>query len=516
MEKEYENENNNNNDNAYEPSLEGLDEKSAEELQPIMHRFISSYSKKEETESDQQWLKNQYLQELPSLSEDEAEKMAHDTISAVEEYDKNLMAVNTAASKGISKEQWLANEIANAATGVSIIQHGEYLKSIDTALTNGNAQMLRTVTTNAGEISQCRNLDGYMAEQFHVNTFNNNAALAKSKYYAEVKVPNPGEIYGKNSVDVVILDSTNPKEIPVHRYQVKYGANAKTTIQLLRDEGAVTKYSNQQIVVPPDQVEAVQKAFPGKTVVSQIGGTEKVPVKSDQLSKEQAKNMQLEVQEGAKIPAANWNSFNTKELALHIGKNAGLVGLQAAALTAGISLAAKVANGEDIDVENAVSLALETGADAGLKAATAGALKVGVEKGIIGLIPKGTPVGIIANIACIGIENIRIMGKVATGEISMSQALELMGRTSVSMVYGLGWGTAGAGIGAVALSWIPVVGPFIGGLVGGMVGYMAGSKFGNAVFTGVKTVANGVKSVCKSAWNKVKSGARKIKSLLFG
>lgn len=496
--------------------FESFTEAEAKEFKKLLCKFVKSYSEKEESVTDKEWLKQRFMEELPELSADKAEEMAEDTIESIIEYDHNLKSINEAAKKGVNKEQWLANKIANAASGVSVIQHGEYLNIINNTLTNANAQMLRTVTTKAGEISQCNNLDGFIAEQYHVNTFNANAALAKSKYYAEVKVPEAGQTYGKNSVDIVIKDITTGKATSVHQYQVKYGANAQETIKLLRDHGDVTKYANQQIVVPPDQVEAVQKAFPGKTVVSQIGGTDKVPITSNELTKEQAKELQLKTQQEGSVPVTDWNAFKTKELALQIGKNAGMVGLQAAAITTGFSLAEQVVKGEGIDVDETVKLAVETGADASVKAAAAGALKVASERGVIAIIPKGTPVGIIANIACVGIENIKILYKVATGEINMTQAMDLMGRTSVSMIYGLGWGKAGAAIGAAALSWIPIVGPAVGGLVGGMVGYMAGSKFGQGVYTGLKAVGKGVATVCKTAWNGIKSVGNKIKNFLFG
>ena len=192
------------------------------------------------------------------------------------------------------------------------------------------------------------------------------------------------------------------------------------------------------------------------------------------------------------------------------------MGVQAAAITTGFALAEQVIKGEEIDVEETVTLALKTGADSGIKAATTGALKVGVEKGIISIIPKGTPVGTLANIVCVSIENIKILSKVATGELTMSQALDQMGRTTVSMVYGLGWGITGAGLGAVALSWIPIVGPVVGGLLGGMVGYMAGSKFGQAVYFGIKAVGKGVATVCKSAWSGIKSAGNKLKNMILG
>lgn len=497
-----------------EPMFEELTEKEAKQFKELLSKFIKSYSKKDETVSDEEWLKQQFQDELPDITEEQAEKLAEETVDAIKEYDANLQSINESAKRGVSKEQWMAEHIAKASSGVSVIQYGEYLNNIDKTLTNANAQMMRTVTTKAGEISQSYNLDGFIAEQYHVNTFNANAALHKSKYFAEVKVPEAGETYGKNSVDVVIRDSTNPKAIAVHQYQVKYGSDAKATIQMLRDHGEVTKYSNQQIVVPADQVEEVQKAFPGKTVVSCIGGTDKVSITSNELTKEQAKELQLKVQDDGQTLTTDWNVFQTKDLAIQIGKNAGMMGLQAAAITTGFSLAAQAIEGDGIDVEATVGLALKTGTDAGVKAATAGALKVASEKGIIRLIPAGTAIGTIANIACVSIENIKILSKVATGELTMAQAMDQMGRTSISMVYSLGWGAAGMGIGAAALSWIPIVGPVVGGFVGGIVGGMAGSKFGETVYSGLKAVGKGIKNACKSGWNKIKSGANKLRSKL--
>ena len=502
-----------------EPQFEELTEKEAREFKKLLSKFVKSYAKKTEGLSDKDWLKQQFMQELPDLTEEQADKLASETVDSIKEYDDNLESVNKAAKQGINKEQWLANNISKAASGLSVVEHGVYLASIDNALSNTNAQMRDVITTKASEhsvVSNCMNLDGFIAEQHHVNSFNANAALNKSKYVAKVKVPADGQTYGKNSVDIAIYDSTNPNAVPVHQYQVKYGATAQDTIKMLREHGDVTKYGNQQIVVPPDQVEAVKKAFPGKSVVSQIGGTDKVSITSNELTKDQAKELQLKAQKDGTVPTTDWNTFKNKDLALQIGKNAGMVGLQAAAITTGFSLASQVIQGEGIDVEETVEVALKTGTDAGVKAATTGALKVATEKGIIKLIPKGTPIGTIANIACVGIENIKILAKVAIGELTMAQAMDQMGRTSVSMVYGLGWGAAGMGIGAAALSWIPIVGPVVGGLVGGLVGSMAGSKFGSAVYSGIKTVAKGAVNACKSAWSKIKSFGNRIRHRIFG
>ena len=489
--------------------FEGLTEKEAREFKPLFTKFIKAYAKKEDGVSDKEWLAKQFREELPELTEEAAEKMASETVDSIKEYDDNLKDLNEACKQGETKESWFADKVAKASSGVSVINYGNYLNSIDNAVSIANEQMLRTITTKAGDVSRSMNLDGFMAEQHHVNTFNMRAALEKSGFHAEVCVPEPGQTYGLNSFDTVIKDASGKI---VHQYQFKYGADAKATINLIKSGN----YNNQRLVVPAEQLEEVRAAFPGKSVEACIGGTDKVAIKSDSLTKQDVKDMQLKAQEGSLPPSNDWNDFTTKELAKNLGKNAGAAGLQAAAIAAGFTLVDKIIKDEPIDAEETVEVALKTGADAGVKAAVAGAMKVGVERGIIKVIPKGTPAGIIANLACVAIENAKILVKVAKGEYTMAQGLEHMGRTTVSMTYGIGWGMIGSTIGAAALSWIPVVGPFVGGLVGGMVGYAAGSKFGQAVFKGLKAVGKGAVSAVKKVGGAIKSGLRKVASFFRG
>jgi hypothetical protein len=488
--------------------FEGLSEKEVKQLHEIMKRFMQAYHKKAPECSDREWLIECYHAELPSWEADKVEKLADDTLKSIQEYNKNLESVTKAAKQGISSEKWFADEVAKASTGVAINDYGNRLMEIDAAITNGNAQMMRTVSTQAGEISQCYNLDGYIAEQHHVNTFNANASLRNSNYVARVQVPGPGETYGKNSFDCVVLDKSSGKI--VQQYQVKYGADAKATIELLRSGN----YNNQRFLVPTEQVAEVQAAFPGKTVTDTIrvgDQTSSLP-----LTKAKAKELQLNTQKNGSFELVDYNTFQTKDLALHIGKNAAMVGLQSAALTTGITLAAKALSGEYIDSDTVIETALTTGADASVKAAAVGALKVGAEKGILSIIPPGTPVHIISSIACMGIENAKILSKVATGELTMSEALDQIGQVSTAMVYGLGWSAMGTLAGAAALSWIPIVGPIAGGLVGGLVGYMAGSKFGETIYKGAKKICTTAKTVASRAWEGVKSVGRAVGGAIKG
>lgn len=487
--------------------IEGISETQAKEFQALLKRFLQTYSSKGSDMDNKEWLKQQFQTELPHLTDEEAAKLSTEIIESIGEFDENLASINRACDSGVSRDEWFVNKVAEASTGISVIDYGNYLQSIDTAITNANAQMLRTVTTNASDISQCLNLDGFIAEQYHVNTFNMQAALEKSPFRAEIRVPEAGQTYGLNSFDIVIKDIAKNKI--VHQYQSKFGADAEATIALIKDGN----YNNQRFLVPAGQEEVVKQAFPGKSVESFIGGTEVVSTQSKPLTKQQAKELQLDTQQKNTIPLNDWNNYSTLTLVQNIGKNAALAGVQAAVITTGFNLAAKAISGEKIDTDQTIEIALTTGADTGVKAAVAGAIKVGSEKGIIAIIPKGTHIGVITSIACVAIENIKILRKVAIGELTVTEALDQMARISISMYYGLGWGATGAFLGALAFSWIPIVGPIVGGLAGGIVGYIAGSKFGEAVYEGLKAVGKVAKSVAKAAWDGIKAVGRGIVNL---
>ena len=122
-----------------------------------------------------------------------------------------------------------------------------------------------------------------------------------------------------------------------------------------------------------------------------------------------------------------------------------------------MTVAQKVWNGEEIDGQEVVEAALTGGADFGVKAATAGALKVASEKEILSVIPKGTPAGTFANIAYVAVENVKVLGKVATGELTLREGFEKMQETTASTVAGLASMSKGAAIGGtVGLVFGPV------------------------------------------------------------
>lgn len=485
--------------------VEGFGQSEARKLKELLVRFMREYGKKPVGQSDEEWLTCRFLAELPDLTREEAAALSRETVETVASHDNNLRSLREAREQGRSSEEWFAEKALEASAGMSAADFGRRMMVLDQNLENANAQMMRTITTQTGEVSQCLNLDGFIAEQYHVNTFNAAATASGASFRAEVCVPESGQTYGKNSFDIVIKDKGGRI---VHQYQAKYGADAEATIQLLKSGN----YNNQTILVPPEQVEQVQAAFPGKTVVSAIGGTDKVPISSKGLTKAEAKEMQLRAQEEGVAPELDWGSYDSRMLAKSVAKQSFVAGVQGAALSVGFQLMAKLASDEPIESEEVVAAAIKTGADTGIKTAAAGAVKVASEKGVLSVIPKGTPISTITNVACVAIENVKILGKAATGELTMREALDQMGCNTVAMAHGLSWGGKGALAGAAALSWIPIVGPIVGGVVGGTVGYMAGSKFGETVCKAAKTVARAAKNTAKKLWEGAKSVCRPVRN----
>lgn len=487
-------------------------ESDAKELKQLQQKFIKSFIDNKDKLDIGQWLTTELKDNLPEKSELEIKEISNEIIETIKINEEKQKSLEKAIKNGRSKESWFAANLKQSTSHMTNAKAAEYLHELDEAIKSANQAMYDTITTKSGAINQNFNLDGFIAEQYHANSFNLEANLKGSELRAEVLVPKEGQTYAKNSVDIVVKDKAGKI---VERYQAKYGKTAKDTIKMINKGD----YNNQRLLVPAEQVEEVQKAFPNKTVVSAVGEGD---IKSKPLEKLEAKELQNEAQSG-KWSDLNWNEYKTKDLAIGIGKQAGYAAIQGAAIGVGIDIATKVWNGEEIKAEEVVGQALVSGADFGVKAATAGALKVGVEKGIVKMIPKGTPAGTIANIAYVAIENVKVLGKVATGELTVKEGLDKMEQTTIATVAGIAAGAKGTAIGGSIGSVLGPVGTVIGGFVGGTVGYIAGSKVAETVVKGgqkarekarevVKKVGSTIVAGAKSAWNSAKSFTRSILS----
>lgn len=482
---------------------EYLSEDEAKSVKDLFKKYLKKYKEKDPEMSDQEWLSQLFNEELPEVSEEEAEEDAKEIVEGIAEFDNNLKSCNEAVQNGISKEKWLENKIEEASVGISAVEYGRTLETIDSLLYEKNIELADALSRSKdGNIMMSRNLDGNIAENMIANTAEMSAHLQGKNISVDVL-----ESHNLNSVDVRAINHDTGQ---YQNYQLKFGKDAKATIELI-ERG---NYNNQRIIVPSEQLKEVQAYFKGKGSSKNITDhIDAFGIEGKSFTKEEMKNLQERAQSEGVAPSLDYSHYQTKDLIYNIGKNAGTMALQAAAVTTGFTIAQKVMQGEEIDKDELVEIAIKAGADTSIKTVTAGTLQVAIRKGIIKFIPKSTPAGIIVNIACVGIENVKILAKIASGEISVTKGLDQMGRVTTSMVGGL-WGAAkGAAIGAKLGLCVPVIGPGVAvvtGFVGGMVGYFGGSKIGDAIYSTAKKVASGAKTVAKATMNGIKKVATEI------
>ena len=337
-----------------------LVESECEEFKPILEDFIRSYSENS-TAPIESWLIPKMQEQLPEKNQEEVAAMVEEIIATIKINEEKQDSLERAIENGRSKESWFASETKKAMSAMSTQEAVNYLTSLDTSLQQANRSLYRTITTQAGTINKNPRLDGFIAEQYHAQTFNMNAEAAGSSYRAKVLEPN-GHGYAKNSVDIVIVDADGKV---ISRYQSKYYKNAKATEKAFEHGD----YRGQQKLVPEGQQNDITKKV--NTVLEAPDGTTSNP-----FTKSRAEQMRDEAQSG-KWNELNWNEYAAKDLAIGIGKQAGYAAIQGAAISVGLDVAEKLYNGEEIESEEIVETAIVSGADFGVKAAAAGALKVG-------------------------------------------------------------------------------------------------------------------------------------------
>lgn len=497
-------------DNEYELRIDEdykqpFTEREAKELLPILNRFIDELEKRK-SESPKAWMPELMRSFLPDIPINELQGWADEIDISVGIHNEKRRSLDEAVKSGKSRNSWFAGEVIRTASNMTAQESMEYMRSLDNALADANSKMYQTILTKSGLVSQNPNLDGYIAEQHHAQTFNLNAAARGSKFRA--RVVEPEGTYNKNGVDVVVEDTTTGKI--VSRYQSKYCKDSSST-EAAFESG---DYRGQQKLTPSDQ-EIGKKST---NVIKAPDGTA-----SDPLTKADAGKMRDEAQSG-KWNELNWNEYKAKDLAIGIGKQAGKAGIIGAAFGAVTEVASKAINGEEINGKDVAKAAIRGGADASVKTVVAGALKVGVEKGVIKALPKGTPLEVYSTIACVGVENAKIAAKVAAGKLSVPEALSQSADVTVSGITGAMGSALGkkavtsiiSKIGATIGTAFGPVGTAIGGVVGSVVGYAAGSAIGKAVVAGTKKIIGGAMAAVRELRRGVKNAITAAKNVIFG
>ena len=277
----------------------------------LITSFVESWERHKHEKTPRIWLADEFRR-YPDLwtGEEEIVSTANEVVANVEQANADKASLHAHLDAGKSKASWLAGKIEQGAAAAGAVNVGEYAAGIDKALKTANDGMLETISTQSGAVSGNPNLDGYIAEQHHADTFNLDAAAKDSPLRAEVLGSQ-----GKDSVDVVIKDGDGNV---VRQYQSKYGQDAEATRRLF-EKG---DYPEQEKLVPSGH----EGDIPGSTDRLEADGVHSKP-----LTKDEAKLRQEQAQQEQEIRQYEWNDVSRIEIAKSIGKQA-LVG---AAITCG-------------------------------------------------------------------------------------------------------------------------------------------------------------------------------------
>ena len=456
-----------------------LTEQEVKELRPIYRDFMKAFRENMD-KPDSGWMEKLLEKYLPGTPKEDIRRMAKASTETIRK--------NDAARKGGDKLEQLGS-------AVNAVQKSGYLKGIDRTLEKSNDEILRTVMRKNLDVNRNPNLDGFIAECYHAETFNVNAAVKNSPWRARVEVP--AGTYGKNSVDVVIYNKETGKI--ARRYQLKYGVDAKATERMWNDGN----YKFQRFLVPEGQSQEISSK--AVEVLESPDGK----VRSTALSKADAKKMQENAQklDAVKNDLTFEKNVAVKDLAPELGKQGVQSFLIGGIYGAGKETISQLKQGETLDVKKISQSSLEGGGDFAAKQTLASFLKVGSEKGIINVIPKGTSMETITNISCVAIEDAKIAVKVGKGELTAAegagQAVETTASTGVGVLAASKGAVIGKGLGAAGGTAIASfvaspaagvvgakVGEVVGEVVGGSIGYLVGSGAAENFVKGAKEMLN--------------------------
>ena len=468
----------------------------AVELKEIMLGALRDYKKS--GLAPKEWSKTYFKAQFPEKDDAEITQWSEEIDETLTKIDEKRASIAKARQNGIGVDDWFARDVQAVTAQMSGQQAAEYMNNLDAAVRDMNRTWADAIQTNSGAINMNPNLDGFIAEAHHVNTFNADAAAKSSPYRAEMLKPGD-KAYSKNSVDIVIKDGNGKV---VRRYQSKYGKDAETTTEMFGHGD----YRGQRKLAPEGQDVA------GSTDHIEIDG-----VKSKPLSKEGAKRKQEEAHSG-KVPTENYNAYDTKVMLKHIGRDVAIAGAIGAGMNVAFDIGAKLAQGEDVELEDVAVAAIKGGGDAAVKTAAASAVKVAIEKNVLKAAAplKGTPLAPIIAAIDIGVSNVRTLFKMGSGEMTFKDGVYEMEANTCAGVGGYIGATKGMAIGAKFGAFLGPIGIAVGGFVGGVVGGIAGSTVYRAVAKGAQfirdKICEGVKAIGKVG-RRIFDGVR---SFLFG
>lgn len=476
-------------------------EKITNNFNPIFKDFLQSYLEKDVGTSDKDWLKNKLKQESLNLTDEALDQLSSELAGGVVSFNETLASIDNSRKQGQKAEAWLATKAEESTKNVTV----DELKAVEGFLQGSNDRLLRSLKAAEQVKSIAKTSVEVVAEQILLDDFNRSSADSNARYEAAIDEASANSVYGRNFFDLVVKDKFTGK--PLEHYQVMFGKTVQETIDMI----AAADTAGQKFIVPKEMVEEVQKALPGRAVLDRLGGSKLINLASNPLS-----SKIIEKCLTGELPSVinQISSADSGTLIKSIANNAVASGVLSSGMLDGLEkvVGKKVIN--DFGGRELLEQALLSGNTEGIKVAASGALATCVNKGLVKALPANTPGIVVSGLASAGIENIKVLSQVASGKMTMPEALNRMGDMNLAMAYEFVWGKYAKKVAALALNYIPVVGPIVSTLVSAGTLPLVGEKVRSLVFQGLKKVVPVVKTVARKAYNTVKSVCSKVKNFV--
>lgn len=522
-----------------------------EKINDVLKRFMRKYIENEKSPDKKpvdKWLFDTLKEELPEESDEELKRITDELLEGIDDHYQRKAEIERYRKFGVKPVEYLTDEIIDSVeiidgdTGktkdamremiqeleeinemeiyrgaaikepelvgsiIGINKIEEYVDHVSEVIDAGNNRLLNKVFNRDGTINQNPNLDGFIFEHEHANTFNIDAAVKNKSVKATVIEPEIGESYGRNSVDIKVTNVG--EERALRKYQAKAYKDSKVTSESF-EKG---DYRGQRKLVPD-----------GQEVEGAVNKIEYDGVESKPISKEEIKRKQEAIQRGEveKELKSFKNDADTRVLARQIGRQALTMGTISMGVSMALSTGKKLMAGEEIEVEEVIVDGLKAGGTVGLSTAVAGGMKVALEKEMVTgkvatFLSKNN---IIATIAASSVGIVSTIFQVGSGDITIKDGVKRIGTTMAATYAGIiGYAKVGAWavgtaikigvISSVASVMAPVV-----AFAAGTIGAVAGSKIAETLVSGAMSIGN---AVVDTAVEIVKGGAEVVKTVASG
>ena len=402
-------------------------EKITNNFNPIFKDFLQSYLEKDVGTSDKDWLKNKLKQESLNLTDEALDQLSSELAGGVVSFNETLASIDNSRKQGQKAEAWLATKAEESTKNVTV----DELQAVEGFLQGSNDRLLRSLKAAEQVKSIAKTSVEVVAEQILLDDFNRSSADSNARYEAAIDEASANSVYGRNFFDLVVKDKFTGK--PLEHYQVMFGKTVQETIDMI----AAADTAGQKFIVPKEMVEEVQKALPGRAVLDRLGGSKLINLASNPLS-----SKIIEKCLTGELPSVinQISSADSGTLIKSIANNAVASGVLSSGMLDGLEkvVGKKVIN--DFGGRELLEQALLSGNTEGIKVAASGALATCVNKGLVKALPANTPGIVVSGLASAGIENIKVLSQVASGKMTMPEALNRMGDMNLAMAYEFVWG----------------------------------------------------------------------------